>query len=61
MTRISVPPPGWLLKDIFPASDFTIQGCPVRRVHDLPRVVDVRGGAYFFMPSRAALEHLSSL
>jgi Dyp-type peroxidase family len=45
----------------FPASDFTIQGCPVRRVHHLPRVVDVRGGAYFFMPSRAALEYLSSL
>ncbi len=45
----------------FPASDFTIQGCPVRRVHDLPRVVEVRGGAYFFMPSRAALEYLGSL
>jgi hypothetical protein len=30
-------------------------------VHHLPRVVDVRGGAYFFMPSRAALEYLSSL
>ncbi|MEP7049923.1 MAG: peroxidase [Pseudomonadota bacterium] len=43
----------------FNASDFTIQGCPVRRVRDLPRVVEVRGGAYFFMPSRRALEFLA--
>ncbi len=42
----------------FPATDFTIQGCPVRRVHDVPRFVEVRGGAYFFMPSRSALLHL---
>jgi Dyp-type peroxidase family len=45
----------------FPASDFTVQGCPTRRTHDLPRVVETRGGAYFFLPSRAALEYLSSL
>jgi Dyp-type peroxidase family len=44
----------------FRASDFTIQGCPVRRVRDLPRVVEVRGGAYFFMPSRRALEFLAA-
>jgi Dyp-type peroxidase family len=44
----------------FPAATFTIQGCPTRRVHDLPRVVEARGGAYFFLPSRAALEYLSS-
>lgn len=43
----------------FPASDFTIQGCPVRRVRELPRVVETRGGAYFFMPSRRALEFLA--
>ena len=43
------------------ASDFTIQGCPVRRVRNLPRVVETRGGAYFFMPSRRALEYLSRL
>ncbi|MES1172862.1 MAG: hypothetical protein ABUL62_00945 [Myxococcales bacterium] len=43
----------------FPATDFTIQGCPVRRVRDLPRVVETRGGAYFFMPSRRALEFLA--
>jgi deferrochelatase/peroxidase EfeB len=43
----------------FPASDFTIQGCPARRVRDLPRVVEVRGGAYFFMPSRRALTFLA--
>jgi Dyp-type peroxidase family len=44
----------------FPAGDFTMPGCPTRRVHGLPRVVEVRGGAYFFMPSRAALEYLAS-
>jgi Dyp-type peroxidase family len=45
----------------YPASDFTIQGCPTRRVHGLPRVVEVRGGGYFFLPSRAALEYLGSM
>jgi Dyp-type peroxidase family len=44
----------------FSASTFTIQGCPTRRIHDVPRVVETRGGAYFFLPSRAALEYLSS-
>ena len=44
----------------FPASTFTIQGCPTRRVHHLPRVVEARGGAYFFLPSRSALEYLSA-
>jgi Dyp-type peroxidase family len=43
----------------FRASNFTIQGCPVRRVRNLPRVVETRGGAYFFMPSRRALAFLS--
>ena len=43
----------------FQASDFTIQGCPVRRIRKLPRVVETRGGAYFFMPSRRALAFLS--
>ena len=45
----------------FRASDFTIQGCPVRRVQNLPRVVETRGGAYFFMPSRSALEYLACI
>ena len=45
----------------FEADTFTIQGCPVRRVHDVPRVTELVGGAYFFMPSRAALEYLGSL
>jgi hypothetical protein len=45
----------------FPADTFTMQGCPPRRVHGVPRVVEVRGGAYFFMPSRAALEYLAHL
>lgn len=43
----------------FRASDFTIQGCPVRRVRQLPRVVETRGGAYFFMPSKRALRYLA--
>jgi len=43
----------------FRASDFTLQGCPVRRVRGVPRVVEVRGGAYFFMPSRRALAYLA--
>jgi Dyp-type peroxidase family len=43
----------------FNARDFTIQGCPVRRVRQLPRVVETRGGAYFFMPSRRALAFLA--
>lgn len=42
----------------YEADTFTIQGCPVRRVHSVPRVVETVGGAYFFMPSRAALEYL---
>jgi Dyp-type peroxidase family len=45
----------------FPAADFTIPGCPTRRVHDVPRSVEVRGGAYFFMPSRGAIEYLASI
>jgi deferrochelatase/peroxidase EfeB len=45
----------------FPAGDFTLPGCPTRRIHGLPRVVEVRGGAYFFMPSRAALRYLAAL
>jgi Dyp-type peroxidase family len=41
---------------------FTIPGCPLRsRVHGIPRFVHVRGGAYFFLPSRAALRYLASL
>jgi Dyp-type peroxidase family len=43
----------------FPAADFTLPGRPTRRIHEVPRVVEVRGGAYFFMPSRAALEYLA--
>jgi Dyp-type peroxidase family len=45
----------------YPADDFTVQGCPTRRVRGLPRVVETRGGAYFFMPSRSALRYLGSL
>jgi Dyp-type peroxidase family len=45
----------------FRAANFTIPGLPVRRVKNLPRVVEVRGGAYFFMPSKSALRYLSEL
>jgi Dyp-type peroxidase family len=44
----------------FDARDFTMPGCPTRRIHGLPRVVEVRGAAYFFLPSRAALEYLAT-
>jgi len=42
-------------------SVFTIPGKPVRtRVLDLPRFVDVRGGAYFFMPGIRAIKYLAN-
>ncbi len=42
--------------------NFSIPGKPLRtRVSGLPRFVDVRGSAYFFMPSRKALHFLISL
>jgi hypothetical protein len=44
----------------FPAADFTMPGCPTRRIDGVPRVTEGRGAAYFFMPSRAALEYLGS-
>ena len=41
---------------------FTVQATPVRkRLTGLPRFVDVRGGAYFFMPGIRAIKHLSRL
>ncbi len=41
---------------------YTIPCDPVRRrVHGLPRFVTVRGGAYFFAPSRTALLYLASI
>ena len=41
---------------------FTIQRDGVRqRLHEVPRFVAVRGGAYFFLPSLTALRTLSSL
>jgi Dyp-type peroxidase family len=40
---------------------FTIPGHPKRRVCGIPRFVNVRGGAYFFVPSRAALYYLARL
>ena len=39
---------------------FTIAARPApRRVHDLPRFVDVKGGQYFFLPGIQALEFLA--
>jgi Dyp-type peroxidase family len=44
------------------SGSFTIPGSPVRRrVHGVPRFVRVRGGAYFFLPSQAALRYLAAL
>lgn len=39
---------------------FTVPDAPVRRRHHgLPRFVQVRGGAYFFLPGRRALRYLA--
>ncbi len=44
------------------APRFTIQDEPLRRrIHDLPRFVTVRGGAYFFLPSLRAIRYLAAL
>ena len=41
-------------------STFTIPAVPVRaRLHGLPNFVTVRGGAYFFLPGKAALRYLA--
>jgi Dyp-type peroxidase family len=48
----------------FTANTFTLQGSsgrPTRHLPDVPRLAEVRGGAYFFMPSRRALEYLAAL
>jgi Dyp-type peroxidase family len=46
----------------FKASGFTIQGSsgePLRELPPLPRFVETRGGAYFFMPGKKALAFLA--
>jgi hypothetical protein len=44
-----------------PPRQFTIQGAPLnRRFRWEKPLVTVRGGAYFFLPSKAALEFLAS-
>jgi Dyp-type peroxidase family len=48
----------------FPADELTIQGGkgqPARTLRDIPRLTEVRGGAYFFLPSRSALRYLGAL
>jgi Dyp-type peroxidase family len=41
---------------------FTLQGAPVRqRITGMKRFVEVRGGAYFFLPGLKALEYIASL
>lgn len=48
----------------FEANQLTLQGsaeCPVRVVGHLPRFVEVRGGAYLFMPSRSALRFIGQM
>jgi Dyp-type peroxidase family len=43
-------------------SGFTIQARPVnRRIDGLPAFVTMKGGAYFFMPSKRALRYLTQL
>jgi deferrochelatase/peroxidase EfeB len=43
-------------------TDHTIQHTPVRRkVKKLPRLVHVKGGGYFFMPSITALKRIAAL
>jgi len=53
------------VKGVCPAGteqNFTLQDSPVnRRVTNLKRFVDVRGGAYLFMPGARALRYLSTL
>lgn len=42
------------------ARNFTLEGEPVRtRLFDLPRFTRIRGGAYFFLPGRSALQYLA--
>ena len=42
-------------------SAFTVPGHPVRsRYRDLPQFVQVRGGAYFFLPGLRALQYLAA-
>lgn len=46
----------------FPANELTLQGRsghPARTLRDIPRLTEVRGGAYFFLPSRRALRYLA--
>jgi deferrochelatase/peroxidase EfeB len=44
------------------AGTFTVQAEPVRRrVNNLPRFVETRGGAYFFLPGIRALRYLARL
>lgn len=45
----------------FSASGFALPGCPARFVERVPRFVETRGGAYFFLPSRSALRYLAAL
>jgi deferrochelatase/peroxidase EfeB len=41
------------------AGRFTLQGDPVRRCLTLPRFVEMKGGAYFFLPGLRALDWLA--
>jgi Dyp-type peroxidase family len=42
--------------------NFTIQDLPINRtIHDLPRVITVKGGAYFFFPSISTLRYLATV
>ena len=44
------------------SSSFTVQGDPVRTRYDgLPQFVHTKGGAYFFMPGKQAMNYLANL
>jgi hypothetical protein len=48
--------------DSAPGGYMTIPGCPVRkRLSGIDRFITVKGGAYFFLPSIAALSYFSEL
>ncbi len=42
--------------------NFTVQDCPVSKTyHDIPRVITVKGGGYFFFPSITTLRYFASI
>jgi len=49
-----------LIGDHNEGGNFTVQGTPVRkRVHNIPRFITTKGGAYFFLPSIRTLKRIA--